>query len=174
MIREFNGRRPKIAESAFISEGAYVVGDVEIGERSNVWPGAVIRGDFGRIVIGRDTTVEDNCVVHSGTLFGPSGDVFIGDEVIIGHGAALNLHRIGHNVMIGMNATLLHDATIGNYCIIAAASLVGQGMKIPDYSLVHGVPAKIIGKPTEKQLLWVKEGNKEYAELANRYRAEGL
>jgi len=65
MIREFNAKRPKIAKSAFISEGAYVVGDVEIGERSNVWPGAVIRGDFGRIVIGRDTTVEDNCVIHS-------------------------------------------------------------------------------------------------------------
>ena len=174
MIREFNGRRPKIANSAFISEGAYVVGDVEIGERSNVWPGAVIRGDFGRIVIGRDTTVEDNCVIHSGTLFGPSGDVFIGDEVLIGHGAALNLHRIGHNVMIGMNATLLHDVTIGNFCIIAAASLVGQGMKIPDFSLVRGAPAKIIGKPTEKQLLWVKGGNREYGELANRYKAEGL
>ena len=174
MIRGLNGKRPKIAKSAFISEGAYVVGDVEIGERSSVWPGAVIRGDFGRIVIGRDTAVEDNCVIHSGTLFGPSDDVFIGDQVIIGHGAVLNLHRIGHNVLIGINATLLHDATIGNFCIVAAASLVGQAMKIPDFSLVRGAPAKIIGKPTEKQLAWVKGGGKKYNELVNRYKAEGL
>jgi len=104
MIREFNGKRPKISKSAFISEGAYVVGDVEIG----------------------------------------------------------------------MNATLLHDVTIGSFCIIAAASLVRQGMKILDFSLVRGAPAKIIGRPTEKQLLWVKGGNKKYVDLANRYKAEGL
>ena len=174
MIRGFNGKRPQIAASAFISEAAYVVGDVEIGAGSSVWPGAVIRGDYGRIVIGRDTTVEDNCVIHSGTLLGPSGDVFIGDEVLIGHGAVLNLHRIGNHVMIGMNATLLHDAVIGDFCIIAAASLVGQGIKIPDHSLVRGVPAKIIGKPTQKQLLWVQAGGREYRELAQRYRAQGL
>jgi len=76
--------------------------------------------------------------------------------------------------MIGMNATLLHDATIGNFCIVAAASLVGQGMKIPDFSLVRGAPAKIIGKPTQKQLLWVKGGNRDYGKLAKQYKAEGL
>ena len=67
MIRSFNGKTPRIAESAFISEAAYVIGDVEIGENSSVWPGAVIRGDMGKITIGDNTAIEDNCVIHSGS-----------------------------------------------------------------------------------------------------------
>ena len=109
MVKSFNGKSPRVAESAFVSENAYVVGDVEIGEDSNVWPGAVIRGDFGRISIGADTSVEDNCVIHSGTPFSLVGDVVIGDRVLIGHGAVLNGRKIGNNVLVGMNATLLHD-----------------------------------------------------------------
>ena len=87
MIRSFNGMTPKIAQSAFVSEAAYVVGDVEIGEESSVWPGAVIRGDFGKIWIGDNTAVEDACVIHSGSPNTPVWDVTIGDNVHIGHGA---------------------------------------------------------------------------------------
>jgi carbonic anhydrase/acetyltransferase-like protein (isoleucine patch superfamily) len=64
MIRGFNGKTPRIAESAFISETAYIIGDVEIGEHSSVWPGAVIRADFGKAKIGKNSAVEDNCVIH--------------------------------------------------------------------------------------------------------------
>lgn len=174
MIRSLNGKSPKIAESAFVSEAAYIVGDVEIGEESNVWPGAVIRGDFGKITIGRDTSIEDNCVIHSGTPSAPVGDVSIGDRVIIGHGAVLNCMRIGNNVLIGMNATILHDAEIGNNCVIGACCLVGQGMKIPDHSFVVGVPGKIKGQPTTDQLWWTREGYKEYLELVRQYKKEGL
>ena len=174
MIRNFNGKTPKIAESAFVSEAAYVVGDVEIGEESNVWPGAVIRGDFGKITIGRNTSIEDNCVIHSGTPSAPVGDVFIGDRVIIGHGAVLNCRRIGDNVLVGMNATVLHDAEIGSNSVIGACCLVGQGMKIPDHSFVVGVPGKIKGQPTSDQLWWTREGYKEYLELVRLYKKEGL
>jgi carbonic anhydrase/acetyltransferase-like protein (isoleucine patch superfamily) len=174
MIRAFNGKSPLIAESAFISETAYVVGHVEIGENSNVFPGAVIRGDFGKITIGQGTSIEDNCVVHSGTPSSEPGDVVIGDRVMVGHGAALNGRRIGNNVLIGMNATVLHDVEIGDFCIIGASCLVGQGMKIPDRSLVVGVPGKIVGAPTESQLWWVREGFRGYTELARQYKAEGL
>ncbi len=174
MIRDFHGKTPRIAASAFISEAAYVVGDVEIGEDSNVFPGAVIRGDFGRISIGCNTSVEDNCVIHSGTPSSPVGNVDIKDRVLIGHGAVLNCRQIGSNVLIGMNATILHDAEIGDYCIIGAGCLVGQNMKIPDYSFVVGVPGRIKGRPTDDQLWWVEEGYKEYAELARQYRNENL
>jgi carbonic anhydrase/acetyltransferase-like protein (isoleucine patch superfamily) len=174
MIRSLNGKTPKIAESAFVSEAAYVVGDVEIGEESNVWPGAVIRADFGKITIGRNTSVEDNCVIHSGTPSAPAGDVFIGDRVIIGHGAVLNGRKIGDNVLVGMNATVLHDTEIGSNCVIGAACLVGQGMKIPDNSFVVGVPGKIKGQPTPEQLWWTKEGYKEYLELVHQYKKERL
>jgi carbonic anhydrase/acetyltransferase-like protein (isoleucine patch superfamily) len=174
MIRSFNGKTPNIPDSAFVSETSYVIGDVEIGDESNVWPGAVIRGDFGRITIGRNTSIEDNCVVHSGTPSAPVGDVEIGDRVIIGHGAVLNCRKIGDNVLIGMNATILHDAEIGSNCVIGAGCLVSQGMKVPDHSFVVGVPGKIKGRPTEQQLWWTREGYKEYAELVRQYKAQGL
>lgn len=174
MIRGLNGKTPRIAASAFISEAAYIVGDVEIGEDANVFPGAVIRGDFGRIVIGSNTSVEDNCVIHSGTPSSAPGDVDIGDKVLIGHGAVLNCRRIGNNVLIGMNATILHDAEIGHFCIVGAGCLVGQGMKVPTRSFVAGIPGRIKGAPTEKQLWWVQEGYKEYAQLARQYRESGL
>jgi carbonic anhydrase/acetyltransferase-like protein (isoleucine patch superfamily) len=67
MIRDLNGKSPRIAASAFVSEAAYIVGDVEIGENSSVWPGAVIRADFGKIIIGNNTSIEDNSVIHGGT-----------------------------------------------------------------------------------------------------------
>jgi carbonic anhydrase/acetyltransferase-like protein (isoleucine patch superfamily) len=174
MIRSLKGKTPKIAASAFVSEAAYVIGDVEIGEESSVWPGAVIRGDFGKITIGCNTAIEDNCVIHSGTPSAPVGDVFIGDRVIIGHGAILNGRKIGDCVLIGMNATILHDSEIGSNCVIGACCLVGQGVKIPEHSFVVGVPGKIKGRPTPEQLWWTREGYKEYLELLRQYKREGL
>lgn len=174
MIRSFNGKTPKIADSAFVSEAAYVIGDVEIGEGSNVWPGAVLRGDFGKITIGDNTSIEDNCVVHSGTPRAPIGNVDIGDGVIIGHGAVLNCRKIGDYVLVGMNATILHDAEIGSNCVLGAACLIEQGRIIPDFSFVVGVPGKIKGRPTEQQLWWTREGHKEYAALTIQYKKEGL
>ncbi len=173
MIRSFNGKTPKIAESAFISEAAYIVGDVEIGENSSVWPGAVIRGDFGKIKIGRNTAVEDNCVIHSGSPSG-IGDVVIGNNVQIGHGAVLNCHKIGNNVLMGMNSTALHDVEIGDFCVIGAGCLVGQGMKIPGRSFVAGVPGKIRGEASPQQLWWVQGGPETYAKLAQQYKEQGL
>ena len=173
MIRSFNGKTPRIAESAFVSEAAYVVGDAEIGENSSVWPGAVIRADFGKIKIGRNTAVEDNCVIHSGSPSGV-GDVVFGDNVVIGHGAVINCHKIGNNVLIGMNSTILHDVEIGNFCVIAAGSLVRQGMKIPDGSFVAGVPGKIRGKASAEQLLWTQGNPDVYPRLAKQYKEQGL
>ena len=174
MIRGLDGKTPKIAESAFISEAAYIVGDVEIEEGSNVWPGAVLRGDRGRITIGKNTNVEDNCVIHSGSVSSSNGDVIIGNNVVLGHGAVLNCRRIGNNVLIGMNATILHDTEIGNFCIIAAGCVVEPDRQIPDRSFVAGVPGKILGEPPEKNLWWIEDGAKDYVVLAEKYKKEGL
>jgi len=172
MIRSYNGKTPRIAESAFVSETAYVVGDVVIGEGSSIWPGAVIRADTGQIIIGYNVAVEDNVVIHSG--FPPDGNVVIGDMTHIGHGAVINCRKIGDNVLIGMNATILHDAEIENSCIIGAGCLVGQGMKIPERSFVVGVPAKIKGEVTEEQLWWVREAPLRYRDWGKQYKEEGL
>ena len=174
MIRSFDGKTPKIAESVFVSEAAYIIGDVEIADYSSIWPGAVIRGDFARIKIGDYTTVEDNCVIHSGSPSSHMADFVIGDMVNIGHGAVLHGHRIGNNVLIGMNATILHDTEIGDSCVIAAGCLIGQGMKIPDNSFVVGVPGKIKGKSSPEQLWWAREGSKMYAKLARQYKDQEL
>lgn len=176
MIRNLGNKTPKIAETAFVSEAAYVIGEVEIGEHSSVWPGAVIRADFGSIKIGDNTAVEDNCVIHSGTLSNPGyrEEVVIGNNVHIGHGAVLNCRKIGNKVLIGMNAMVLHDAEIGNTCIIAAGCLVRDGAKIPDGSFVVGVPGKVIGKATKEQLWWVEEAPEVYKKLTEQYRGMGL
>jgi carbonic anhydrase/acetyltransferase-like protein (isoleucine patch superfamily) len=107
MIKSFNGKTPKVAESAFISEAAYVIGDVEIGEYASVWPGAVIRADFGSLRIGKNTAVEDVSIIHVGSPSDPGAGTTIGDNVHIGHGAVINCRSIGNNVLIGMNATIL-------------------------------------------------------------------
>ncbi|MBI3930432.1 MAG: gamma carbonic anhydrase family protein [Chloroflexi bacterium] len=165
MIRSFNGKTPKIAESAFVSEAAYVIGDVEIGEHSSVWPGAVIRTESASIKIGTNTAIEDNCVIHGG--------ITIGDNVTIGHGAIIQCRRIGNNILIGMNATVLHGAEIGSFCVIGAGCLVSQGMKIPDNSFVVGVPAKIKG-PVSSERRQEQQGSQHYVELAKQYKEQGL
>src|SRR4030042_561300 len=172
MIKRFNGKTPKIAPTAFISEAAYIVGDVEIGERSSIWPGAVIRGDTGRVVIGKYTAIEDNCVVHSGKT--GEGDTFIGDNCNIGHGAVIHGYKIGNNVLVGINAVILHGSEIGDYCLIRAGCVVSEGMKVPDNSFVVGVPGKIKGKVPEDQMFRLKSVPEEYAELGRQYKAEGL
>jgi carbonic anhydrase/acetyltransferase-like protein (isoleucine patch superfamily) len=174
MIRSLGDKTPKIADSAFISEAAYIIGEVEIGENSSVWPGAVIRADFGSIKIGNNTAVEDNCVLHAGTPNEPSYRqmVTIGDNVHIGHGAVLNCRKVGNRVLIGMNATVLHDVEIGNNCIIAAGCLVREGAKIADGSFVAGVPGRVMGKATREQLWWVEQAPEAYKEMVNKYKGE--
>ena len=122
MIRSFENKTPKIANSAYVDEAAIIIGDVEIGENSGVFPGAVLRGDFAHIKIGNNTMIEDNSVVHSGE------DLEIGDNVTVGHGVVVHGTRIGNHCLIGNNATILDNSKIGNFCVIAAGALVSTGM----------------------------------------------
>jgi carbonic anhydrase/acetyltransferase-like protein (isoleucine patch superfamily) len=168
MIREFNNKSPRIALSAFVSETAYVIGDVEIGENANIWPGAVIRGDFAKITIGQNTSIEDNCVVHGGA------DITIGDNVIVGHGAVIHCHKIGNNALIGINATILDGAEVGDFSMVAAGSLVTPNMKIPSKSMVMGSPAKIKGRLSPEQLNYLTNGPSLNLKLAQEYKKQGL
>jgi carbonic anhydrase/acetyltransferase-like protein (isoleucine patch superfamily) len=175
MIRSVNGKTPKIADSAFVSETACIIGDVEIGDNSSIWPGAVIRGDMGKITIGKNVAIEDNCVIHSGTPTIPwIGDVTIGDSVVFGHGAISNGRKIGNNTMVSMGATILHDAEIGEYSLIAAGCVVKEKMVVPPRSFVVGVPAKIKGEISKEQTWWSENSPDIYVEWAQKYKAEGL
>ena len=165
MIRSVDGMTPKIHPSAFISETAYVVGDVEIGENTSIWPGAVIRADYGKIIIGRNCSIQDNCVLHTDDF------LELGDSVLMTHGAVIHGGSVGSNVLIGVNAVLLEDSHVGNDCLIGALALV-RG-EIPDHSLVVGVPGRI--KPmTERHTKQVADSIALYLVNSRRYIDAGL
>ena len=167
MIRSVYGKGPKIHPSAFISEAAYVVGDVEIGEGSSVWPGAVIRGDYGKIIIGKNCSIQDNCVLHTDDF------LELGDNVLMTHGAVIHGGRVGSNVLIGVNAVLLEDAEVGDFCLVGACAMVRAGARIPDHSLVVGIPAE--AKPlTEQQANRLEDPTASYIQNARRYIDAGL
>lgn len=169
MIRAFNGKTPRIAPSAFVSEAAYVVGDVEIGEDSTIWPGVVIRADVQGIRIGRNVHIEDGSILHA-----VQTPLIIGDDVVIGHGVVLHCHEIAGNVLVANNATVLEGVKIGRYCVIAAGSLVRPRTVIPEGSFVEGNPAEVKGDIRENQRERILGGARLHRELAKQFRAAGL
>jgi gamma-carbonic anhydrase len=140
MIRDHKGRAPRIHSSAFIDDSAQVIGEVEIGEESGVWMCVVIRGDVNWIRIGRRSNVQDGTVVHVMTKTHPT---VIGDNVTIGHGAIVHGCTIEDQCLIGMGAILLNGAHVGTGSIVAAGTLLVEGMKVPPRSLVMGSPGKV-------------------------------
>ena len=168
-IRNFGKKKPKIGPSVFVSENAYLVGDVKIGKNSSIWPGAVLRADRFRIQIGSNCSIQDNCVIHAGMA-----DVVIGDNVIVGHGSIIHCAKIGDNVLIGMNATLGFFTEIGAYCIIGAHSMVKDNSKIPTRSLVMGVSAKIKRALNKKEIERIASAADFYADLSRDFKKEGL
>ena len=168
MIRSWQGKHPKIHPSAFVSEAAYVVGAVEIGENSSVWPATVIRGDSGKITVGKNTSIQDGSIVHS------DADAWIGDNVGIGHSVVCHARRIADYCLIGNNATLNDGVEIGEYSIIAASAVVLENTQIPPYSFVVGIPAQVKGRVTERHIQMIRETTEHYVERCRQYREEGL
>jgi carbonic anhydrase/acetyltransferase-like protein (isoleucine patch superfamily) len=140
--------KPKVHESVFIAEGARIYGDVEIGEGSSVWFNVVIRGDEGKITIGRNTSIQDNAVLHSDMTIGTE----IGDGATIGHGAIIRGCRIGNNVMIGMNATIMTNSEIGDDSVVGANTFVPYNKKFPPRSLITGLPARLVRELKSEEL----------------------
>jgi carbonic anhydrase/acetyltransferase-like protein (isoleucine patch superfamily) len=140
MIRSHRGRMPRVHATAFVDPSAQVVGEVEIGEESSVWMCVVVRGDVNWIRIGRRTNVQDGAVVHGMLKTHPTA---IGDEVTIGHGAVVHGCTIEDRCLIGMGAILLNGSHVGTGSIVAAGTLLVEGMKVPPRSLVMGSPGKV-------------------------------
>jgi carbonic anhydrase/acetyltransferase-like protein (isoleucine patch superfamily) len=168
MIVPFRGQSPRIAPDAFIAPTAVVIGRVEIGPRASVWYGAVLRGDNGRIVIGRGSNVQDNATIH----VPENGVTEIGEDVTIGHGAVLEGCVVEQGALIGMNAVVLHGARIGAGSLVAAGCVVPEHMVVPPGTLVAGVPGKLKGTLTENSAGWVQRAAAHYRELARGYRDE--
>ena len=166
----YKGKRPKVDPSVFIAPTACVAGNVTIGRDSSIWFGAVVRGDFQPIQIGRCTNVQANATIH---VMGAC-PLSIGSHVIIGHNAIIHSRTIGSNTLIGMGAILLGYTEIGDNCSIGAGSLTTQHKKIPDNSIVYGNPAKIIRALRDDEIEALRESALAHAELARAYKAEVL
>lgn len=153
------------ADGVFVADTARVVGNVKIDKDCSIWYGAVIRGDEAPIQIGRNTNVQDNCVIHADKGF----DVEIGADVTIGHGSIVHGCRVGDGSLIGMGAIILNGAVIGKNCLIGAGALVTGKSNIPDGSLVIGSPAKVKRSLTEDEIKQQHENIEMYVQLAKEY-----
>lgn len=166
-IIEFEGKSPQIHESVFVASTAVIIGDVVLEENASVWFGAVIRGDSGKIRIGRETNVQDNVVIHADTEHG----TILGNRVTVGHGAILHDTNIGDGCVIGMLATLLHHSVVGERCMIGAGSVVRERFEVPANSVAAGVPAKVLKELDGSAAEWLEMAYEEYIELSARHRA---
>jgi carbonic anhydrase/acetyltransferase-like protein (isoleucine patch superfamily) len=140
IIKPFKGISPRIDPTAFVAEGAVVIGDVEIGPGASIWYGCVVRGDVNFVRIGARTNIQDGTVIHVSRVDHPT---IIADEVTVGHGAMIHGCTIEAGSLIGIGSIVLDGAVIGRESLIAAGSLVTPGTVIPPRSMVMGSPAKI-------------------------------
>jgi carbonic anhydrase/acetyltransferase-like protein (isoleucine patch superfamily) len=152
-------------EGVFIAPTATVIGNVTIAPGSSVWFGAVIRSDMALIQIGRNTSVQDNAVIHVREGI----ETRIGDQVTMGHGAIVHGAQIEDTVLIGIGAIVLDRARVGESSIVGAGAVVTEGTQIPRRSLVLGVPGKVVKEVTPEQIQWIEANAKSYTELAQRY-----
>lgn len=161
MFYEFNGYQPVVHESAFVHPQANVTGNVIIGARVYIGPGAVLRGDWGQILIEDGCNVQENCVVH---MF-PGRQVLLKEAAHIGHGAIIHGATVGENALVGMNAVLMDDVVVGSNCIVGALCFVPANTIIPDQKLVVGNPAKIVKDLPDAMVAWKRDGTALYQQL---------
>jgi carbonic anhydrase/acetyltransferase-like protein (isoleucine patch superfamily) len=167
MIEAFDGVHPVIAETAFVHARATVIGDVVLGEYASVWPGAVLRGDFGPIRVGARTNVQDNVVVHSS-----DPGTFIGRSCIVGHQAFIEQAVIEDCCLVGVGAKVLHGAAMRTGSVAAAGAVLVEKLEVPSGCRAQGVPARVvaIGRPSRDE---IGAGAEEYVEMARRFREGG-
>lgn len=161
MIYSYKQYRPVVHPSSFIHPLAAVTGNVIIGRKCYIGPGAALRGDFGLIILEDGCNVQENCTIH---MF-PGATVLLKKGSHIGHGAVIHGATIGKNCLVGMNSVIMDNVILGDESIVGALTLIKEGEKIPTRSVVVGNPGKIIKKVTDKMLKWKTEGTKIYEAL---------
>ncbi|AIT09720.1 hypothetical protein LO80_06915 [Candidatus Francisella endociliophora] len=174
-IRSFNGKYPKVPNSAYVDDSAAVIGDVILGEDASVWPQVSVRGDLLTISIGKGTNIQDCSTLHTTEYPKNSGQGFpliIGDNVTVGHGVILHGCEIKNNCLIGMGSIVLDDAVIEPWVFLGAGSLVPPGKVLESGHLYVGSPVKKIRPITEQEREIIKENAQHYVKVKNRYKAE--
>ncbi len=161
MVYQFEGFIPVIHPSAFVHPQANVTGNVFIGKNCYIGPGAVLRGDWGKIVLEDGCNIQENCVVH---MF-PGTTVTLKAGAHIGHGAVIHGATIGKNCLVGMNAVLMDGCEIGDESIVGALAFVSSKAKFEKRSLIVGNPAKVIKQVSDEMINWKTQGTKLYQKL---------
>ena len=170
MISTFEGKTPVIGRGSYVHPRADVFGDVEIGSNCWIGPGARLRGDYGRIVIGDNTSVEDNCVIHAR----PGEQTTVGNWVTVGHAAIIHNATVKDWAIIGMGSIVSDWAVVGRWVVVSEGAVVKQRQEIPDDRIVVGVPAQVIDKCVQEEFKTKWAAFKQvYVDLARRY-PEGL
>ncbi|WP_129116190.1 gamma carbonic anhydrase family protein [Halegenticoccus tardaugens] len=165
MQESIYGALPTVAESAFVSKMAYLIGDVTVGEQSSLWPFVCLRGDED----GVPTTVGDECNVQEFTMLHGAA---LEDEVSVGHSAVVDYATVGEHSLVGINSAVLRDATVGPNCLVAAGSLVRQGQTVPEGHLAYGVPAET--RPlSDAQRAEIDRVHDHYLQMGQEYKQTG-
>lgn len=166
MIVEFDGKIPRVEDSAWIAENATLIGDVTIGKDCSVWYSAVLRADETSIRIGDRSNIQDNATVH-----GDRGQsVVIGNDVTVGHNAIVHSCTIGSGTVVGMGAVVLNEAIVGEGCVIAAGAVVMSKMVVPPNTMVAGAPAVVKKELGNETVMKNIENAHEYVRLIAKYK----
>lgn len=168
-IYELDGKQPSLGQGVWVADSADVMGNVVLEEGANIWFGAVLRGDNEVMTIGKNSNVQDGCVLHSD----PGSPLTLGEGVTVGHQVMLHGCTIGAGSLIGIQAVVLNHAKIGKNCIVGAGSVVTEGKEFPDNSLIIGSPAKVVRTLDEATVEKINAIAQHYVDNARRY-ANGL
>src|SRR2546430_3427009 len=171
MVRSFRGVQPQIHETAYVDQGAQVIGDVHLGEQSSVWCNSVLRGDMYYIRIGDRTNVQDNSVIHTRTGSHPT---ILEAEVTVGHSVTLHGCYVERGALIGIGSIVLDDARVGAQSLVAAGSLISPGTIIPSRSFVMGVPARVKRPLTDEEVAGLDRYWQNYVEYSAMYLRERI
>ncbi len=170
-VRTYQDKTPDVHTTAYVDEAAVVIGDVTIGEDSSVWPMSVIRGDVNSVTIGARTNIQDGSILHEShtSEFFPGYPLVIGDDVTVGHKALLHACTVGNMCLIGMSATVMDGAVLGDYVIIGAGSLVPPGKQLESGYLYVGSPIKQVRELNEKERAFLEYSARHYAKLKDQH-----
>jgi len=167
MLYKLGEKIPDIDKSCFIAPDATVIGDVKIGEFSSIWFQCVLRGDGNYIEIGTNSNIQDNCVIHIATEKYPA---LIGNNVTVGHHAVVHAATLQDNSFVGIGATVLDNANVGKFGFVAAGALVPPNFIVPEYTLVAGVPARVVRELKQKDIEMINSTSVNYCALAKEYK----
>jgi len=168
-LYSFEDRKPQVDESAFVAESALVIGDVRIAKDAYIGHGAILRGDYGTIIIGEGTAIEEGVIIHAR----PDDKTVIGDHVTVGHGAMLHNTTIKNYAVIGMRATVSDYSVVGEWAIVGEMGLVKNSQQVPDGVIAVGVPVSVVGPIKDQHKIIWSLGKQLYVDMGRRYRQPG-